>query len=130
LNSGNAAFNMAATCDGGTANVTGDLGGSFTFNPIPTDGATINATSGTVTNGISGTTYTIEYTSPGTCGVSSTQSVTVLNSGNASFSMTATCDGGTANITGDLGGSFVFNPIPTDGATINATSGVVTNGIS
>ncbi|WP_452228756.1 beta strand repeat-containing protein, partial [Lacinutrix sp. MEBiC02404] len=130
LNSGNAAFNMAATCDGGTANVTGDLGGSFTFNPIPTDGATINATSGTVTNGISGTTYTIEYTSPGTCGTSSTQTVTVLTLGDASFTTTATCDGGTANITGDLGGSFTFNPIPTDGATISATSGTVTNGIS
>ncbi|WP_452231674.1 hypothetical protein, partial [Lacinutrix sp. MEBiC02595] len=78
-------------------------------------------TSGVVTNGISGTTYTIEYTSPGTCGTSSTQMVTVLTSGNASFTMTANCDGGTANIIGDTGGSFVFNPIATDGAIINAT---------
>ncbi|WP_452229867.1 hypothetical protein, partial [Lacinutrix sp. MEBiC02404] len=79
---------------------------------------------------ISGTTYTIEYASPGTCGTTSTETVTVLTSGNAAFTMTATCDGGTANITGDLGGSFTFNPMPTDGATINATSGTVTNGIS
>ncbi|WP_452231529.1 hypothetical protein, partial [Lacinutrix sp. MEBiC02595] len=85
LTSGNASFSMTATCDGGTANIIGDFGGGFTFNPIPTDGATIDATNGTVTNGLSGTTYTIEYTSPGTCGTSSTQTVTVLTSGNASF---------------------------------------------
>ncbi|WP_452229860.1 hypothetical protein, partial [Lacinutrix sp. MEBiC02404] len=89
LTLGDASFNTTATCDGGTANITGDLGGSFTFNPIPTDGATIDATSGVVTNGISGASYTIEYTSPGTCGTSSTQTVTVLTSGNASFNTTA-----------------------------------------
>ncbi|WP_452227659.1 hypothetical protein, partial [Lacinutrix sp. MEBiC02404] len=83
-----------------------------------------------VTNGVSGATYTIEYTSPGICGISSTQTVTVLTLGDASFNTTATCDGSTATVTGDLGGSFTFNPIPADGATINATSGTITNGIS
>ncbi|WP_452231293.1 hypothetical protein, partial [Lacinutrix sp. MEBiC02595] len=67
---------------------------------------------------------------PGTCGINSTQTVTVLTSGNASFNTTATCDGGTANITGDFGGGFTFNPVPTDGAIINGVTGEVTNGVS
>src|SRR5690606_32039765 len=57
LESDDASFTMAPTCDGGTATITGDLNGTFTFNPAPTDGAVINPTDGTVTGGTSGATY-------------------------------------------------------------------------
>ena len=117
---------MNPTCDGGTATITGTTGGTFTFNSIPTDGATIDGTTGEVTNGVSGTTYTIDYTTTGTCAASSTETVTVLTSDDASFTMNPTCDGGTATITGDTGGTFAFNPVPGDGATIDATTGTVT----
>ena len=126
-----ASFTMAPTCDGGTATVTGTTGGSFALNPDPADGAVIDAANGTVTGGTSGVTYTVEYTTNGTCPSSSTQDVTVLLATDASFTLTPTCDGGTATVTGDLGGSFAFaDPQPTDGAVIDAATGEVTGGTS
>ena len=47
-----------------------------------------------------------------------------------SFTVTPTCDGGTVVITGDPGGTFTFNPIPTDGAVIDTATGEVTGGTS
>jgi gliding motility-associated-like protein len=125
-----ASFTLTATCDGATADITGDSGGTFTFNPIPTDGATIDPVTGDVTNGSSGATYTIEYTTAGSCPASSIQMVTVHPDEDASFSMTPTCNGATATIFGDLGGTFSFNPLPTDGAVIDPVTGEITNGVS
>ena len=121
-------FTMTPTCDGGTATVTGLAGGTFAFNPVPTDGAVIDTASGEVTGGTSNTTYTVEYTTAGACPQSSTQNVTVSTADDASFTMTPTCDGGTATVTGLAGGTFAFNPVPTDGATIDTVTGEVTNG--
>ncbi|MFD1063956.1 T9SS type B sorting domain-containing protein [Winogradskyella litorisediminis] len=130
LNQDDASFTMTATCDGGTANITGDIGGTFVLNPVPTDGAVIDSATGEVTNGTSGSTYTIEYTTAGTCPDTSSQDVTVLTADDSSFTMTATCDGGIATIIGDTGGTFSFDPIPTDGAVIDSSTGEVTNGTS
>ena len=123
-------FTVTPTCDGGTVTITGDTGGTFTFNPIPTDGAVIDTATGEVTGGTSATTYTIEYTTAGACPDTSTQDVTVLTSEDSSFTVTPTCDGGTVVITGDPGGTFTFNPIPTDGAVIDTATGEVTGGTS
>jgi len=130
LGSSDASFTTNASCDGGSVTITGDVGGVFTFDPLPTDGAVIDATSGAVTGGVSGTTYTIRYAISGVCGSTTTQNMTILNSGNATFTTTPSCDGGTVNITGDAGGAFTFDPVPTDGAVIDATSGIVTGGVS
>ena len=130
LPSEDASFTMTATCDGGTATITGDAGGTFAFNPVPGDGAMIDAATGTVTGGTSGATYTIEYTTGGACPETTTETVTALNAEDASFTTTATCDGGTATITGDAGGTFAFNPVPGDGAMIDAATGTVTGGTS
>ncbi|WP_299115083.1 T9SS type B sorting domain-containing protein [uncultured Winogradskyella sp.] len=123
-------FTMAPTCDGGTATITGDAGGTFSFNPLPTDGAVIDTATGEVTGGLFGTMYTIEYTTSGTCPTTTTENLTVLTLDDASFTVTPTCDGGTVTITGDTGGTFAFNPLPTDGSVIDASSGEVTNGTS
>ena len=109
---GDASFTLTPTCDGATAVITGDTGGTFSFNPAPGDGAMIDAATGTITGGTSGATYTVEYATTGACAASSTESVTTLTTADASFTMTATCDGGTATITGDAGGAFSFNPAP------------------
>ncbi|MCP4070991.1 MAG: hypothetical protein GY742_04520, partial [Hyphomicrobiales bacterium] len=93
-------FAMSATCDGGTATVTGTPGGPFSFNPLPTDGAVIDLSTGAVTGGTPGATYTIEYTTPGVCPQTSQAIVTVLDSEDSDFTMAPTCDGGTATITG------------------------------
>ncbi|WP_299360981.1 PKD domain-containing protein, partial [Winogradskyella sp.] len=121
-------FIMTATCDGGTATVTGDAGGTFAFNPIPTDAAVIDAATGTVTNGVSGTTYTVEYTTSGACPQFSTQDVTVIDADDASFTVTPTCDGGTVTLTGTPGGVFTFVVLPTDSAVIDPVTGEVTGG--
>ncbi|MBV7270745.1 hypothetical protein KCG49_16295, partial [Winogradskyella sp. WHY3] len=120
-------FTLTATCDGATATVTGDTGGTFVLNPDLGDGAVIDPALGTITNGISGTTYTVEYTTAGDCPQSSTQNVTVLTSDDASFTVTPTCDGGTVTITGTTGGTFSFDVPPTDAAVIDPATGEITN---
>jgi len=127
---GDASFTLTANCDGAVATIDGDAGGTFTFDPVPTDGATINATTGEISNGTGGTTYTVVYSTSGVCAETETQTVTVLPGGDASFTMTVNCDGATAVLTGDTGGTFTFNPLPTDGATIDPGSGEIMNVVS
>src|SRR5690606_31426219 len=123
-----ASFTLTPTCDGAIATITGDTGGTFAFNPMPADGALIDATTGEITNGVPGTMYTVEYTTGGACSASSSQTVTVLPAEDASFSVTPTCSGATAIVTGDTGGTFTFNPSPEDGAMIDTATGEITNG--
>jgi gliding motility-associated-like protein len=65
----NAAFTVTNFCAGSANQATAIAtpGGTFSFNPVPTDGATINPSTGTVSNAVSGTIYTIQYTTNGTC---------------------------------------------------------------
>ncbi len=122
----NPAFTLTATsCGSANATITGDTGGTFSFNPIPGDGAQINASTGQITNGTGGASYTVQYTLG--CNTSSTQNVTLPSGGNPSFTLTASCGGATAAITGDNGGTFSFNPVPGDGAQINASTGQINN---
>ena len=122
-------FTTSPTCDGGTSTITGTTGGTFAFNPLPGDGAMIDA-NGTVTNGTPGSTYQIQYTTNGICPANATVPVTVYPAEDASFNMTGTCDGGTASITGDTGGTFAFDVPPTDAAVIDPGSGLITGGTS
>ncbi len=73
-----ASFTASNYCGGtGAAPViTGATGGTFSFNPAVTDGATIDPTTGVITAGITGTTYTIEYAISGACPVSTQEQVT------------------------------------------------------
>jgi gliding motility-associated-like protein len=73
-------FTVAPTCDGATVNIDGDAGGTFAFNPLPTDGAIIDVATGTVTNATPGATYTIEYSIDPTnfCGSTTAETFTVL----------------------------------------------------
>ncbi|WP_397363812.1 T9SS type B sorting domain-containing protein [Olleya sp. R77988] len=125
-----AAFSVIENCSGATMNIIGDMGGVFTFNPIPTDAVNIDSATGEVTNGTSGTTYTVEYTTTGPCPENSFQNVTVLNQDDPSFTVLADCNGGTIDSVVTPGGTYVFNPAATDGATIDLATGTVTNGVS
>jgi len=76
--SGDPSFTITDYCEGATnsINITGDLGGTFTFNPAVSDGATINSTTGIISNGIGGIQYNVEYTTNG-CVASLVQAVNV-----------------------------------------------------
>ena len=62
------------------------------------------------------------------CPTTTTVEITTLEPDDSSFELTATCDGGIANITGLEGGLFEFVIEPTDGATIDLESGLITGG--
>ncbi len=87
-------------------------------------GATISyATPTTATNG----TYYIQLEDGNGCTSIEAVNVVVNPLDDASFTMTPTCDGGTANVTGTPGGNWAFNPAPADLATIDG-AGTVANG--
>jgi hypothetical protein len=70
-------FNDYCEGDANMPTVTGLAGGSFSIIPAPTDGATIDATSGTMSGGVGGTTYSVAYTTIGQCPVTVQESVLV-----------------------------------------------------
>ena len=121
-------FTMQPTCDGAVVDSSVLSGGTYAFNPLPGDGALIDSGTGTITNGTSGATYTVEHVTSGICPASTTVDVTVYPLEDPSFTATATCDGTTVTITGDTGGTFVLNPDPADGTVIDSTTGEVTGG--
>ena len=129
-----ATFALTDYCEG-TANSASSIitsGGVFAFNPIPAGGETINTSTGEITGGISGNTYNVEYITNGVCPDNSIEPVTVNNLDDASFTLTDHCVGSTnaATAIATAGGSFVFNPIPTGGESINALTGEITGGLS
>src|SRR5690606_37010743 len=107
-------FTMTTSCTGATANITGGTGGTFAFNPVPTDGAIIDPADGTVSNGTSGATYTVEYTITGDCLTTSSVTFTLETTDDSSFTMNPLCDSAEAEVTGVTGGTFAFNPVPVD----------------
>lgn len=118
-------FTLSGTsCSSASATVTGTPGGSFSFNPVPGGIVTIDPSTGVISNGTSGVSYSVDYT---ICGSTQNNSITIP-AGDPSFSMSVACGGGNATISGHTGGTFAFNPAPGDGAQVNITTGQVTNG--
>ncbi|MBK8444981.1 MAG: hypothetical protein IPL35_16960 [Sphingobacteriales bacterium] len=59
-----ASFTMMSFCEGAAslaATVTGDAGGLFSFDLAPADGATIDGTTGIISGGTAGTSYSVKY---------------------------------------------------------------------
>lgn len=104
-------------------------GGTFSFTSAPGDGATINPTTGEISNGILGTTYSVDYTTSGACPSTSTETTTVQSQDDPSFTYDDVCIGN-SNIPYNIatpGGTFDFTPAPGDGATIDAGTGIISN---
>jgi len=74
-----ASFTLTDFCEDEANSATGIItpGGSFSYNPNPGDGSSIDPITGEITNGVIGTTYTVEYNTGGTCPEISTNTVTV-----------------------------------------------------
>lgn len=129
-----ASFTFNNYCDLATTNGPTNIvtsGGTFSFNPTPTDGATIDGTSGEISDGVAGATYTVEYITNGTCPNSSTETVSVQSSDDPSFMYDDICLGNGLAIEpyniATTGGSFSFVVAPTDGATIDVTTGEISS---
>lgn len=75
-----ASFELTDFCVGSPNAATNVIttGGTFSFNPSVSDGASIDASTGEISNAVGGTTYDVEYTTPGACPNSSIEQVTAL----------------------------------------------------
>lgn len=129
-----ASFTFNNFCELSTTNGPTNIattGGTFSFNPAPTDGATINPTTGEISNGVNGVNYTVEYTTNGACPSTSTETVSVQSNDDPSFSYDNICLGnGLTVLPSNIatpGGTYAFYTAPTDGATINTSTGEVIN---
>jgi len=101
-------------------------GGTFTFESTPGDGALIDGGTGLMSGTTIGTSYSIIYT-VGICFEKDTILVTALDNDDPSFAIPDFCDGSAqaVNITGLAGGTFSFDPVPGDGATIDPVTGII-----
>ncbi|MFN5369971.1 MAG: gliding motility-associated C-terminal domain-containing protein [Bacteroidia bacterium] len=107
-------------------------GGVYSFATVPTDGASVNASTGVISGAVIGNTYVIRYTvSEGLCtNVSSTASITVSSSDVVAFTINPFCEGADSNfpVTAsgfEGGGTYSFNPAVSDGASVNPVTGVI-----
>ncbi|OFZ46840.1 MAG: hypothetical protein A3D92_02870 [Bacteroidetes bacterium RIFCSPHIGHO2_02_FULL_44_7] len=122
----NASFTTTNFCAGSAspaATVTGTPGGTFTYNPNPADGSSVNGSSGSITNGVGGTTYTLQYTTSGACPAISTQTVTVYALPVVDLPNYTVCTGGTVTLTATGATSYTWSP----GTYLNTTSGASVN---
>ena len=123
-----ASFTTTDFCEGSpspAATITGTAGGTFVFSPDLLDGSSVNAASGSITGGQGGTTYTIEYTTPGPCPAVSTQTVTVNALPAVDVPDYSVCTGGTVALTATGADTYSWSPgtylNTTIGATVNST---------
>lgn len=116
-------FTLTDFCEGNANAATGIMtpGGTFAYNPNPADGSTVNAATGEVTNGVVGTTYTIQYTTPGACPATMTNTVTVNGVSYTAVVTDATCGASDGEISlTPVGGVPAFNYSIDNGATSQA----------
>ena len=132
-----ASFTLSDFCEGATnqATITGVTGGTFSFSPDLGDGSTIDSSTGEITNDVGGTTYTVQYTTSGTCPGISTQTVTVNANPTPTIAGSTTfCTGSSTTIdagsgyntyqwnTGDSTQTYVVNTTGTYTVTVTDTN--------
>ncbi|MEY3236475.1 MAG: hypothetical protein RI883_576 [Bacteroidota bacterium] len=118
----NPSFSIANFCAGSanSAIITGTAGGTFTFNPVPGGGVSINSVTGAITGGIGGTTYTVQYTTSGTCPANTTHTVNVnaLPTFSLTFTNPSICGSSDGSLTiSGLNNSASYAVTYMDGAT-------------
>ncbi|MCH2228860.1 MAG: gliding motility-associated C-terminal domain-containing protein [Crocinitomicaceae bacterium] len=122
-----ATFTLTNFCIGtaNSATVTGTTGGTFAFNPAPGDGATIDGVTGEISNEVAGTTYSVEYITPGVCFASSIETVSVYDLPTIQTTDVSVCLGGNVDITATGGDSYLWSPATylntMVGSTVNST---------
>lgn len=127
----NPSFDFPNFCFGASNEATNIVtpGGTFSFDPLPVDGALINPVSGEISNETLGETYFIKYVTNGSCPDSLIVSITVQSLDDASFTYVDFCEN-TAPQVGNVvtpGGTFDFAVAPADGAQIDGASGTISD---
>ncbi|MEM8907244.1 MAG: hypothetical protein AAGD05_05305, partial [Bacteroidota bacterium] len=129
-----ASFSLSDFCEGSPNSAMGIVtpGGTFSFSIPPGDGAFVDPFTGSISNGFPGATYSVQYTTPGVCSSSEVETVTVLPAEDASFLLPPFCAGNPLPASGIVtpGGTFVFNPFPGDGATVDPFTGIINNAMA
>ncbi len=114
---------------GSSSLVAYDLGttGIFSFDNNP-NGATINSQTGQITNATPPATYSVLFTTDDACPKTKIIDVAALEEIDASFTIQDFCEDATNNIvTEEPGGIFSFSTSPTDGASINSNTGLISD---
>lgn len=122
----NPSFTTTSFCAGSpspAATITGTVGGTFSYSPNPGDGSSVNPASGSITGGVAGTTYTIQYNTGGACPASSTQTVTVYALPVVNLPNYSVCTGGTVTLTATGATNYTWSP----GTYLNQTTGASVN---
>jgi hypothetical protein len=126
----NPSFNLTDYCEGQYNLATNIVpaGGTFSFDSMPFAGESINSTTGEISGGIGGTTYTIKYVTAGLCPSSATQTVTVnpIPIVTAGPNQTVCNDGTTVTITGSGATAYVWDNGVTDGNSFTPSLGTTT----
>lgn len=111
-------------------------GGSYSFDVVPADAATINAVTGVISNATIGNTYSIRYTvAVAFCNGSirtSRTSITVSPTDITSFTIAPFCNNGSSLApAGALGfatgGTYSFQSAPSDAAQVDPSTGIISN---
>ena len=128
----NAFFDFFDFCDGAPNSAVNiaTTGGVFSFNPAPGDGATINPTTGEISNEVIGTTYSVQYATAGVCPNNSVQTVDVNAQDDPQFTTGNYCSGNTNVVTGVATPGGVFSYNGSDASSINPSTGVITGGVA
>jgi len=119
----NAGFSLANFClnSANAASGIATPGGTFSFSPNLADGSTINASTGSISNGVFGTTYTVQYATSGACPSTSTQTVAVTNLAYNAVVLDENCGAGDGEINlTPVGGSPTFTYSIDGGTTTQA----------
>ncbi len=108
-------------------------GGTYSFDPLPSDGAAINPITGVLSSTVIGATYSVKYSVNGPfCEANSTVTVTVDSSDIVAFTIEPFCSSSSSSApiteSGFAGGGiYSFLATPFDQATINAVNGIISN---
>jgi hypothetical protein len=128
-----ATFTFNNWCDGDPNGPTSVVtpGGMWSFDPLPSDGATINPSTGIISGAVNGTVYGVRHITSGPCPDTLIIFVSQNPRADATFTFADFCVGEpNGPLPVNSGGTFSFNPNPGGTVTINPTTGEISGEVA